>query len=72
MKVEFLESDFTSPTWLRLKEHLEARLKDLRAQNDGRLDADETARMRGRIFEIKAFLALSVTTAPSESDDAKQ
>lgn len=65
-----LKSDITSETWLRLKAHYEARLAALRIQNDGRLDADETARLRGRIKEIKGFLALGDPHAPPEQDDA--
>ena len=68
--VEFLESDFTSPTWLRLKEHYEARLAALRIKNDGRLSLEDTARARGQIFEVKQILALpNPNAAPPEPND---
>lgn len=50
--------DKLSPTWLRLVEHLEQRLDVLRKQNDGRLDEVQTARMRGRIAQLKELISL--------------
>lgn len=66
-----LPRDFDEPPILRLKAHYEARLQELRVKNDARLDADKTARLRGRIFEVKSLLALVTNKpAPQESDDA--
>lgn len=42
----------------RLKEHYAARLLELRASNDADKTPEQTARLRGRIAEVKAFLAL--------------
>ncbi|PPD48369.1 MAG: hypothetical protein CTY14_02080 [Methylotenera sp.] len=50
--------------WIKIKAHLEARLETCRKQNDGDADAVQTAKMRGRILEIKSFLALE-NTPPS-------
>ncbi|HYN54395.1 MAG TPA: hypothetical protein VES38_06795 [Methylotenera sp.] len=44
--------------WIKIKAHLESRLDLCRLQNDGDSDAVHTAKMRGRILEIKSFLAL--------------
>jgi hypothetical protein len=52
------KEDFATPTWLRLKEHCEARIAELRLSNDKSLGVDETARLRGRIAEVKSLLAL--------------
>ena len=51
--------DKHSPLWLRFKEEfLVPRLAELRMRNDGELDENETAKLRGRIAELKAILAL--------------
>lgn len=57
--------DFQSAAWKRFKRDLEARLAELRAQND-KLTNDEntTTAIRGRIAEVKRILSLE----PSESE----
>jgi len=50
--------DRNTPLWLALRAHLERRLESQRAKNDTDLSPDETAKVRGRIAEIKALLAL--------------
>jgi len=45
--------------WQKLESHLSGRLADLRTANDGDLDPIQTSRLRGRIVELKALLALS-------------
>ena len=52
------EKDRASPTWKRIKEHLNERLQGHRVKNDQNLSADETARYRGRIAELKYLLDL--------------
>lgn len=47
-----------NPVWLKLMDHYGKRLAQLRAQNDGQLSDMQTADIRGRIAEVKAFLAL--------------
>lgn len=44
--------------WQKIKAHYEKQLDLLRKQNDGELNEIETAKMRGRILEVKAILAL--------------
>lgn len=65
-----LESDLTAPTWLRIKDHYEARLDELRVKNDTALSPEQTARLRGRIAEVKLLLALAdPEPPPSEAAD---
>lgn len=51
--------DKYDPVFKKLMQHFTERLATLRAQNDGALDPIETANMRGRIAEVKGFLALA-------------
>lgn len=52
------DNDRNTPLWLALRAHLERRLESQRAKNDTDLSAEDTAKVRGRIAEIKALLAL--------------
>ena len=57
--------EIDSATWMRLKSYIEQRLEVARRKNDGRLDVEETARVRGQIATWKELLALEVpTTTP--------
>ena len=51
-------NDKHSAAWKRLREHYEARLAKLRIDNDGDLDPTQTAKLRGKIAEIKLLLGL--------------
>jgi hypothetical protein len=51
-------TDLQSAVWLKLKEHYTQRLNLLREQNDGNLDAEATAKIRGRIAECKKIMSL--------------
>lgn len=57
MKLE--ENELMSSTWIKLEEHMKNRLSVLRGQNDGDLNEMQTARLRGRIAELKSLLGLS-------------
>ena len=46
------------PVWMKLKDHLEKKLTDLRKQNDSDMPEDKTIKLRGRIFELKKLLDL--------------
>jgi hypothetical protein len=46
----------TSDTWLLTTKYCEARLEELRRENDKDLDPTRTAKQRGRIAEIQKFL----------------
>lgn len=54
------EQELQSAVWLRLKEDYQKRLESLRKQNDRHALTDvETATIRGRIAEVKQFLAIA-------------
>ena len=55
-----------SALWLKLKELMLERLDTLRHQNDGVLSLEETARLRGRIAELKNLLALEAEGSATE------
>ncbi len=57
-----------SPLFLKLKEHMASRLDTLRAENDKELPDDKTAKLRGRIAEIKNFLAIEQENIPLDSE----
>jgi hypothetical protein len=64
-------ADFRTETWDRLAEHLQVRLQDLRTQLETDSPPEVTAKLRGRIREIKDLLALPQAaparrTGPSE------
>lgn len=52
-------ADKRSPLWLDLAEHLRQRLETARAENDASKPVEKTEHLRGRIFELKALLALA-------------
>ncbi len=52
------EQERTSVLWGKLMAHYRERLAKLRSQNDGELSVDRTAKLRGQIAEVKAFLHL--------------
>lgn len=52
------QDDFKTPTWQRMREHVEARLNQLRQINDQCHDMEKTASIRGAIAELKGLLAL--------------
>ena len=55
---DYTEADRQSATWEKMQRNWALKLAELRARNDGDLDAIETAKLRGQIAQIKAFLAL--------------
>lgn len=54
MKLTDIERN--SALWLKVSEALTERLQMLREMNDNSLTGDETAKMRGKISEIKLIL----------------
>ena len=58
------ESEKRSALWLKLKAHFEEKLQGLRALNDQQQPEGQTAHNRGRIAQVKEFLALE--RAPEE------
>lgn len=50
--------DKQSPTWRKIKAHLEERLQLSREKNDNEQPEDKTALLRGEIRALKELLAL--------------
>lgn len=65
MKLEKIE--LQSAVWLKLQQHMEDRLDQLRQQNDGDLDPIATARVRGRVAMVKELLDLGRPDQEQES-----
>lgn len=53
------EIDFGGSTWKAIENRISMRLDYFRRQNDGYLSDTATATLRGRIAELKDFLALA-------------
>jgi len=60
MKLTELERQ--SAVWVKLEEYLNKKLVDLRKQNDGDMSLEATARLRGRIAQVKFILSLGETS----------
>lgn len=58
-KFKLEDHEISSATWMKLAKHFEDRLEVLRAKNDSSMSPEKTERLRGRIAEVKAALALS-------------
>lgn len=72
MTVAFLSTtraDVHSRVWDNLLEDLTARLNELRVENDSFSDLETTAKRRGRIAELKEWLALAEQAR--SSDDSR-
>ncbi|MEK9796293.1 MAG: hypothetical protein VW713_06045 [Alphaproteobacteria bacterium] len=59
------DSDKTSPTWLRIKKHLQARVEALRNELEQDLPEDRTAKVRGRLAEVRALLSVEKDPPPT-------
>ena len=58
-RVVFTPQEKQSAAWIKLQKYLEQRLSLLRAQNDVDKPEGDTARLRGRIYEVKSLMALN-------------
>lgn len=58
------DSDRLSPTWTRLKKHLQGRLEALRNELEQDLPEEKTAKVRGRLAEVKSLLSLEKNSPP--------
>lgn len=58
MSLELSPAEKRSPLWLAIVEHLTERLATARAENDTSKTVEKTEHLRGRIFELKALIAL--------------
>lgn len=57
--MKFTEAERTSAAWVRLEKYLKDELDILRIRNDGDADQLGTAKLRGRIYEIKKILSFA-------------
>ena len=62
--MELTPADKASPLWRALEAHYRDRLQSLRIKNDAALTPEQTERLRGQIFECKAFLGLADDRPP--------
>lgn len=62
--------DIETALWRKLESYLEQRMETLRQTNDGDLDPMQTARLRGRIAELKSMLALSKDEPTVAAEDS--
>ena len=60
--------DFQTDTWKRLAARLEARIDELHQDLEKTLDEAATARVRGRIAELRTLLALPGAPADESAD----
>lgn len=65
------EADKHSSLWVRLVEHFNTKLFELRGQNDGDLTESQTAIIRGQIKNLKGLLALG-EIPPSDGERNRQ
>ncbi len=56
--MKLTEAELSSPLWEKLEKHFKERLQILRAENDKSLNDTDTAKLRGRIEEVKKTIAL--------------
>lgn len=56
--MKLTEQERHSELWRKLKAHFEARLQKHRVANDKAQAAEETAKLRGRIAELKELMNL--------------
>jgi len=54
--MKLTEDQKHSAMWMAIEAELNERLNDLRKQNDGDRTHEETAKLRGRIEEVKRML----------------
>lgn len=56
--VKLTDLERKSSAWVKIRDYYQRRLDVMRGRNDGDLVIEETAKLRGRIAEIKNLLAL--------------
>lgn len=58
-----------SATWLRIKEHVETRMNDIRTRLESNLGFEETQQLRARLSELKGVLDLTTLEVPLVESD---
>lgn len=67
----FTKEDAVSPTWLRLRAHIERRIQVLRVKNDKAMSPEDTAALRGRIAELKNLLTMDKPSPAIVADEGE-
>jgi hypothetical protein len=62
------DAERISPVWARVKEIIEDRIAKHRIANDGDKSPEDTAKLRGRIAELKDLLKLDRAIPPVTED----
>lgn len=57
-KGDYNAADWNTATWVKLGNEYKQRLTTLRKELEGDLDENKTAKVRGRIAEVRRLLAL--------------
>ena len=57
-------SDLLSPTWAKLRKHLQGRVEALRNELEQDLPEEKTAKVRGRLAEVMSLLSLEKNLPP--------
>jgi len=60
------EQERVSSCWVKLEKHIKEQIEILRQRNDADVDAVATAKLRGRIFELRKLLNVA---SPDEAGD---
>jgi hypothetical protein len=58
-RIEITDSDKLNPLWPKMLSLFEQRIEKLRRDNDGDRTEIETAKLRGRIAELRYLVALN-------------
>lgn len=66
--MKFTKQELSSSAWMKLEAYLREKLVALRAQNDGDMSLEATARLRGRIAQVKFILALGEDQEPVQPE----
>lgn len=66
------QSERESPLWVKLRAYVESRIAVHQAQNENDKSEVETAKLRGRIREARAFLELANDMPEINSPGAKK
>ena len=63
--------DRDSAAWLKVMKYLEGRLATLRSENDADLTPEKTAKLRGKIAEVKLLMKMNADVPVIEDENAK-
>ena len=65
----FTQDDRNSPTWKKLKAHIESELVGLRVNLEADQTPERTQKLRGQIRSFVTLLALENIPAPANEED---